>query len=457
MFIDSHIHFGDKQFDADRGLVLERARDAGVRYFINIGSDLLTSRKAVAFAQENEGVFAAVGVHPHDAETFTSDVKKSLMELIRADKVVAIGEIGLDYYYDNSPRDVQKQVFAEQLIIAADAGLPVVIHIRDAWDDFEEIIDSAVGKSVKGVFHCYNGSAETAKRLIKKGFLISFGGYISFKNFRNTAPLETVPIEKILIETDAPYMAPEPFRGKRNEPAYIPIIARRIAEIKYLSVEDVGRITLFNAHRLFGIAPEVEKPTIVYQIRDSLYINPTLRCTSDCVFCPRLFDPVVKGYNLKIRPEDEPTVEEVISLIGDPGRYKEVVFCGFGEPLLRLDFVKAVGKWLKERGVKVRLNTNGQGDLIYNRNIAPELVGIIDEVSVSLNSHNPEQYNTLTRSIFNHKAFEGVLDFIKSCAAAGIKTVLTVVDVPDIDAAACRDLARQLGAEFRVRPYNELG
>jgi TatD DNase family protein len=457
MFIDSHIHFGDAQFDNDREDVLKRAQDAGVLYFINIGSDVQSSREAVEFARKHPGVFAAVGVHPHEAKTFSEVTKRDLLELMRDEKVVAIGEIGLDYYYKHSPPEVQKRVFAEQLRMAAYARMPVVIHIRDAWQDAEAVIESAVGNIIKGVFHYYSGDAETALRLIKKNFLISFGGCITFKNFKNTGVLEAVPTEKMLIETDAPYMAPEPYRGKRNEPMYIPLIAQRVAEIKHLSQADIGRITVFNANRLWGIAPEMEKPTVVYQIRDSLYINPTLQCTADCVFCPRLVDPIVKGYNLKIRSEDEPTPEETIILIGNPTKYKEVVFCGYGEPLLRLDFIKTVGRWLKGQGVKVRLNTNGHGNLIYNRNIAQELVGIIDEVSISLNTDNPEQYLKLSRNIFAEKSFNGLIDFIKQCAAAGIKTVITVVDIPNINIEACRNIAHRLGVEFRVRTYNELG
>jgi len=155
--------------------------------------------------------------------------------------------------------------------------------------------------------------------------------------------------------------------------------------------------------------------------------------------------------------EDEPTPEEAIALIGDPSQYREVVFCGYGEPVLRLDFIKEVGRWLKSKGATVRLNTDGHGNLIYGRNIVPELSGIIDKVSVSLNTHNPKQYQKIMRTEFGEKAFDGMLDFVGKCVAAGIKTDVTIVDIPGVDVEECRKLAGSLGAELRIRKYNEVG
>ena len=264
-------------------------------------------------------------------------------------------------------------------------------------------------------------------------------------------------MEKVLIETDSPFLTPEPFRGKRNEPGNVPLIASKLADAKNLTVEDIARITAFNANRLFGIAPEMERVKIVYEIRDSLYINPTLRCTADCVFCARLIDPVVKGHNLGLPEEDEPTVDEALSLIGDPARYSEIVFCGYGEPTLRLDFIKDVSRWLQSKGMTVRLNTNGHANMIHGRDVVPELVGLIDTVSISLNAHDPAKYIKIMRDDFGERSFEGMIDFIKKCVAAGIITHLTVVDLPGIDVEASRKLAYGLGAEFRVRKYDAVG
>ena len=457
MFIDSHTHLDIDRFDEDREEVVERAYNKDVRYILNIGTDVESSRKSLGIARDHDFIFSAVGVHPHDAVSYNDDTKKSLLNLLKDEKAVAIGEIGLDYYRDYSPRDVQKKVFADQLFIARDTGLPVVIHVRDAWEDVEAVIDSTTNGDVKGVFHCYSGDLETALRLIKKGFYISFGGNITFKNYKNVEMLDAIQIEKMLIETDCPYLTPEPFRGKRNEPGYVPLVAQRLADIKQLSVEDIGRITAFNANRLFGIAPETEEVKIVYKIRDSLYVNPTIRCTADCVFCARLIDPVVKGHNLNILEKDEPTAEEAIRLIGDPLQFKEVVFCGYGEPTLRLDFIKTVGAWLKSKGSIVRLNTNGHGNLIYGRNIAPELVGIIDEISISLNTHSASHYEKIMRTVYDFDTFDPMLDFIRKCLAADIKVTITIVDIPGVDVESCSNIARELGAEFKVRTFNEVG
>lgn len=457
MFIDSHTHLDIERFDQDRDEVVERAREKGVKYILNIGTDIESSRKSLQIAHSHDTIFSAVGVHPNDAKSFNKSTKKSLLDLVKNEKTVAIGEIGLDYYRDYSPPEVQKEVFAEQLNIAKNSGMPVVIHVRDAWQDVENVINSTTNGDVKGVFHCFSADLETAKRLIKKGFYISFGGNITFKNYKHTEMLKEIQIEKMLIETDCPFLAPEPFRGRRNEPGYVPLVAQRLADIKGLSLEDVGRITAHNASRLFGIAPETDEVKIVYQIRDSLYINPTLRCTADCVFCARLIDPVVKGHNLNLKEEDEPTVDEAIRSIGDPSRYKEVVFCGYGEPTLRLDFIKGVGKWLKSRGSKVRLNTNGHGNLIHGRNIAPELTRVVDEISISLNTHTEDQYEKIMRTVYKFGSFEPMIEFIRNCVSAGIKVDISIVDIPGTDVEECSNLARELGADFRVRTYNEVG
>ncbi|MCP4725238.1 MAG: YchF/TatD family DNA exonuclease [bacterium] len=455
MLIDSHAHLYFDGFDVDRDEVIRRAASEDVKYVINIGIDIETSYRSLQLAKEYEGVFASAGVHPNDALKYDENAGQEIETLLKEEKIIAVGEIGLDYYRDRAPKDVQIRAFSEQLKIARDNDVPVIIHIRDAWEDAEEVIEKAVGWDVRGVFHCYSGDQETAQRLTRKKFLISLGGYITYNNYKGDAMLVEIPIEKMLIETDSPFLTPMPFRGKRNEPSYVKFVAQRLADLKGLSLEDVGRITSFNANRLFGIAPEMEEPKIVYQIRDSLYINPTLRCTSDCVFCSRLTDPVVKGHNLKIT--EEPTAEEAIRAIGDPKNYKEIVFCGYGEPTLRLEFVKEVASQIREYGVPIRLNTNGHGNLIHSRNIAAELAGLIDEISVSLNTHDAEHYQKIMRTEYGTSSFNAMLDFIKKTNEAGIKAVVSVVDIPGLDKKKIGKLADRTGAELKVRKYNEVG
>ncbi len=249
--IDSHCHLNDPKLFIDLEGVLERARAVGVESFIVPGYDLASSEKAVVIAMSNKDVYALVGIHPHDAATYNDEVEIRLEELLGNNKVVGLGEIGLDYYYDNSPREKQRDVFIRQLELAKKMGRPAVIHSRDAFSETFEIIREH-GKGLRGVFHCFSGSYESAMRVIEElGFYISMAGPVTFKNAKN--PLEVasrIPLEYLLIETDCPYLAPHPFRGKQNEPAYLPYIAERINEVRGSSIITA---TVENTKRLFGL------------------------------------------------------------------------------------------------------------------------------------------------------------------------------------------------------------
>ena len=249
--IDSHCHLNDPKLFADLEGVIARAKAVGVDEFIVPGYDLESSIRAVEIADSHDGIYALVGMHPHDAKDYSDEVESKLKELLKNDKVVGIGEIGLDYFYDNSPREVQKEVFIRQLELAKEAKKPVVIHSRDAFLETFEIIRD-YGKGMDGVFHCFSGSSESAMRVIKElGFYISLAGPVTFKNARE--PLEvatTIPLEFMLIETDCPYLAPHPFRGKQNEPGYLPYIVDRIVEVRN---ESISEVTVANTKRLFGL------------------------------------------------------------------------------------------------------------------------------------------------------------------------------------------------------------
>lgn len=254
MLIDSHAHLDDERFDEDRDQVIKALEEAGIGIIINPGADLNSSIKAVSLAEKYENIYAAVGVHPHSA----SEMDEATMDMLRAfanrDKVVAIGEIGLDYYYDNSPRDVQRKWFREQLNLAKEVGLPVIIHSREASSDTFEIIKEAQDGRLTGVMHCYSGSVDLAMEYIKLGFYISLAGPVTFKNAKKPKEVaKAIPLDKLLIETDSPYMAPEPYRGKRNDPRYVRYVAEAIAQIKGISFEEVARKTSENAKRLFRI------------------------------------------------------------------------------------------------------------------------------------------------------------------------------------------------------------
>lgn len=257
MFFDSHVHLDDPRFEGEVGAVLDRARQARVTAMVNAGSDLASSRRGVELARQYPGrVYAAVGIHPHEAKTFGPASLRELTRLLAEPGTVAVGEIGLDYHYDLSPRDVQKRVMREQLDLAASEGFPVIIHSREAARDTMDILAAYTGR-LSGVMHCFSGSWETACELLNRGFYLGFDGPVTFKNAeRICAVAAKVPLNRLLIETDCPYLSPEPFRGRRNEPAYVVNVARRLAELKGISVEELAAVTANNAQALFRINPE---------------------------------------------------------------------------------------------------------------------------------------------------------------------------------------------------------
>ncbi len=258
MFIDSHAHIEMDRFDEDREAVIERALEAGVEIIVNVGNGDVSRDShtaALRVAENYPFIYTTVGVHPHEASLLDDELFSRLLDLSQHPKVIAWGEIGLDYYYDNSPRQVQREAFRKQLQAAHERRLPAVIHTRDAEADTLAILnDEWQDSGLPGIIHCFTGTRHFAEEAIKLGFLISFSGVVTFKNaedLRDTA--KALPIENVLIETDAPFLAPIPYRGKRNEPAYVIETAKAIAELRCLTCAEVGRITSENFKRLFNM------------------------------------------------------------------------------------------------------------------------------------------------------------------------------------------------------------
>jgi TatD DNase family protein len=457
LLVDSHAHLEMKDFDKDRDRVIARALEAGVSHIITVATTIPDVRKALDIAQKNDSIYVAMGIHPHEVKDVTEEDFDRLRSLAGEKKVVAFGEIGLDFYRNHSPREVQLSRFRELLRLGRDLGLPIILHDRDAHEEILNTLRAEGNGQWKGVFHCFSGGYEMAREIIRMGFFLSIPGTVTFK--KSTLQQEVVrriPLEKILLETDCPYLAPEPYRGKRNEPAYIRETAEKVASLKGLSFEDVARITSLNAKLLFGVGEEIPKGKMIYPIRNSLYLNITNRCSNRCTFCAKNTSYVVKGHDLELARE--PGADELIQAVGDPRGYKEIVFCGFGEPLLRLDTVKAVAAELKKKGARVRIDTDGQANLVYGRNVLPELKGLVDAVSVSLNAENAHQYDRLCRSPFGEKGFQGVLDFIQEAKKVIPEVVVTIVEMPGVDVEACRKLAEvELGVTFKRRAYDEVG
>lgn len=254
MLIDSHCHIDDARFDTDRDAMLTRAHAGGVERFVTIGCDLETSRAALSLAQRYPFISATVGVHPHEVKLIQEGWYDELRSLARSDRVVAYGEIGLDYHYDHSPREIQRLRFREQVQLARELRLPIVIHTREAQEDTIAILKEEKAHELGGVFHCFSGDALLAKDALDLGFYLSFSGVITFQNSSMLRDIvRTVPMDRVLVETDAPYLTPVPHRGKRNEPAYVRHVADKIAELHGISVQDVEEATTQNTRSLFRI------------------------------------------------------------------------------------------------------------------------------------------------------------------------------------------------------------
>jgi TatD DNase family protein len=477
--IDTHCHLHRTEFDGDREETIARAKEAGVDILLNPATDAASNRLVVDLARKYPEVYGAIGVHPHDARELTGELLRELTLLGTEKKVVAVGEIGLDYFRDLCPRPVQHDALRKLLRLAHELGKPVILHCRQeegaglpgqggqAYRDLFAILRECLKPPIRGLLHCFSGDSSAARGALDLGLLLSFAGNLTFPKADSLrAVAKEVPFDRVALETDAPFLAPQLFRGRRNEPAYLTELARAWARLKDLSPEDVARVTTANAHHLFGIGPVPRRGRITYGIRDSLYVNLTNACTDRCLFCALSEEdfwkgegpsPFVKGHHLRM-PRD-PSVEEVLADAGDPSRYREVVFCGYGEPVIRLKELREIAGRLRAKGVRwIRLNTNGHGNLIHKRSVAAELKGIVDEISVSLNTPTAQQYLELCRPAFGLETYDSIKQFIRECRDAGIKTVATVVTTPGVDVEAVRQVAEEeLKVACRVRTCDDVG
>lgn len=254
--LDTHCHLTMNQYDPDRSGVIQQARDAGVERMITIGTDLEDSQRAIALAEEHDFMSAAVGIHPHDVKEIKEPeaVYQALKALTSNSKVVALGETGLDYHYMHSPASLQQEHFRIIIRMAKACGLPLIIHSREAKEDTLKILGEEAGDRLRGVFHCFSGDMEMAEAALAMGFYLSFSGVITFQNAKTILEIvKAVPLDRILIETDAPFLTPHPHRGKRNEPAYVRYVTEKVAEIRGLSIEETGKAVFDNAATLFKL------------------------------------------------------------------------------------------------------------------------------------------------------------------------------------------------------------
>jgi TatD DNase family protein len=453
--IDTHCHL-----DLLRKEDLEETlRDHSFEYLITIGYDRKTIKNALRLSEEHPQVFCAVGFHPHEADKVKDEDLIWLKDIATAHpKVRAIGEMGLDFYKNYSDRKKQEEVFRKQIAIARALGLPIVVHSRDAEEDTLRVLKEEKAYEVGGVMHCFTGSYEFMRACVDLGFYISYSGIITYPNAGALREVvRRTPTARVLIETDAPFLAPQPVRGKPNKPPYIRYTAEVMAQlIPNCSPEDVDRTTSQNAKLLFNLTTDEKKETITYVINNKLYINLTNKCNLHCTFCQRERERnfMVKGYWVWV--SRDPTVEEVIREMGDPKRYDEIVFCGYGEPTIRFSVLKDIAKWVKDQGGKVRVDTNGLMFTFLPKERLKELKGLVDVWSVSLNAQDKDTYNRVCRPT-QEDAFERVLDFIKTAIKEGFEVIATAVDYPGVDMKKTEELAKSLGAKYRGRMYEVVG
>ena len=466
MYLDSHCHLDDPAFDEDRDEVIVRALDAGLRYLLTIGTDLEGARRSIELAESHARIYAAAAVHPHDAENADEPALEGFRRIYNHPKMIAVGEMGLDFYYDNSPRDRQEKVFRYFLRLAVELDLPAIIHLRDPKDGqplarerFFAILDEETGGQLRGIMHCFTGGPEYARQCLERGLHLSIPGVVTFPKAEELrAAVEQIPYDRLLVETDCPYLAPMPKRGRRNEPSFVVHTADKVAELRGIAREDLDRILRHNFETLFRLRAgdrEDREDIYAYEIRGSLYLNLTNRCTCSCRFCGRMRDCTVGGYDLALKRV--PTAGDLLAVVGDPSRFRQIVFCGYGEPTLRLDVIKEVAAKLKAAGATIRLNTNGHAELIHGRDVLPELVGLVDEISVSLNAADADGYLTWCLPDFGAESFEAVKRFIRRAVQLDFSVTATAVDLQGLDLEAVRGLAESLGAKWRKRYYNVVG
>ena len=432
MFIDTHAHLFYPNFNEDVDEVINRAKDAGVHCIIVPATDIESSHKVIKLVEKYDFIYGAVGIHPHDTTNWQNSIIDEISELANHEKIVAIGEIGLDYFYDFSPKEKQIAAFKAQIDLALKINKPIIVHTRDSDDDMMNVIRTYKNSGLKAQFHCFNGTLQNAKELVRLNHFISFTGNITFKKSDNLRDIAAnLSLESIMLETDSPFMTPEPFRGKRNEPANVKLVAEKLAAIHHLNVEDVARLTSYNVFRMFGIGSKPGGINFTYKIGESLYINVTNRCDANCEFCDREGDAILNGYSLSMSKSDEPEATTYIKEIGDPKQYKEIVFCGYGEPTIRWDVVKIIAKSVKEMGGRTRLITNGHGNIINRRDIVPELKDLIDIVSISFNSPDARQYSELMGLEIQY--YDEMKNFAKEAMKYVEKVVMTAIAMDEIN------------------------
>jgi TatD DNase family protein len=419
--IDSHCHLNLDHFEDDREIALARAVSDGVQAFMNIGFDRASLRQTLALLEQYPFMFGAAGVHPHDAASYNPEVDAEVRAALQHPRVVAVGEIGLDFYRDVAPREAQVDVFRKMITLSRDEGhRPVVIHCRDA---FNEVIETLIneGGTYRGIFHAFSAGEAEARSIFQLGFHVGIGGVVTYRNARLSETVAALPIERIVVETDSPYLTPHPWRGKRNEPSFVAHVLRTIAKVKNLSVAEVDRITTENYLNAMGLTPDA-LPRPVYRFGEALYIQCAAAAPSDLD---------------RVAPEG----------------VTEAILTGVVDPLDNMENALAVASRARELGWRVRVNTAGFASHAAGRDVTGELAGIANEINVTLFGVNQRLHDELAYPPAGPEGWEVIRDFVRASVASGIETVCEFVATPGFEPEPCREFARQLGARYDIRMY----
>ncbi|MDP8234249.1 MAG: YchF/TatD family DNA exonuclease [Candidatus Saelkia tenebricola] len=449
--IDTHCHLWHPEFHSDLKNVLKSSRNSGVDYFINIGVDVKTSKEAVKMAKKNKGIFAGVGYHPHYAKDFRESDGSQLKKLLSARRVVAFGEVGLDFYRQISNKKTQIMVLDELLSIWCNTKLPIVVHNRDAHNEILSVLNNIRKFNPKIVMHCFSGDKNFLRECLNRGYYISYATNLTF-NKELKELIKYTPLEKLLLETDSPYLSPQTKRGIRNEPLNIKESIAVAVAIKGVGEEDIVRSLALNAKVVFNVGHVSINPRIVYKYKGGLYINLTNECSNECVFCTIGKGDYFAGYNLRLNASA--SIREVLKAVSKEKGYQEVSFCGFGEPFCRFKEMTKIARILKMRGYEIRVVTNGCGNLIQGKNVLPLLKGIVDKISVSLNVVEKDKYNVICKPKLEGDVFSEILNFIREAKKYIPQVEITFLNFSDLDLQKCKEIAQSLEVDYKIREYN---
>ncbi len=432
--IDSHCHIDLEEFDDDRDFAIAHALGDGVRAILNVGFNRERARATDDLVARYDFFYGVVGLHPHDADDYDEVLVESFDRMLDHPRILGVGEVGLDFHHDRAPREVQERVFRRMIQLAHHKSAPLVIHCREAFDDALRILEEE-GPPYRGIFHAFGGTLEQASRAIELGFHLGIGGVVTYRNSGLAEVVSQVPLDRIVLETDSPYLTPQPWRGRRNEPAYVLQVLRRVAAAHDVSPAEVSAATDEAFCRAMGLAPDL-LPGPVFRVGARAWIH-------------------VDGV-------DDDEVEAALERLGgaperaaDAGdavdeAAAEVILCGLTDPLAHPQRVRALAEGARERGWRVRVDTDAGA---RDAEAPAALAGVVDELVVRFYGVTPEQHDRVAWPPGGVEGFDALCETVRTAVREGIDTVCEFIAAPRFRADPCRELARKLGAKYDIRMY----